>query len=262
LGTESEKDFKTTFKGGETIYVIHYLGEKIDAKKSAEQYLNLIDGSMSASTFNPIIKKYGSDSISVLQYALAPVSTNASEKELIRLVEPLRRLASQKTGKSKYNLRVSDKVELNFYVETSATENYSKLLQVAKAAKLNSINLPKSAISEPTVEARVKSQIEKMTDENFQEITVISVVIKSNEWNVFKYSNKNEIKNRSLNNVVAICKDNKGNCFLMPGNFSQDRIDGNYNSGEFEFTGYYYETNDDYILTDENNRLYFNCSKL
>lgn len=262
LGTESEKDFKTTFKGGETIYVIHYLAEKIAIQKANDQYLNQIDGSMSAATFVPIFEKYGSDSISVIQYALAPDLGTAATKELVRMVEPLRRLESQKVGKSKYELRVSDKIDLSFYIETSATENYNKHLQAARAAKLSTINLPKAGMSDPAVEASVKSQLEEMTDEHYKNITVLRVVIISKEWDVFKNSFNNEIKNRSLNNVVAICKDKNGNCFLIPGNFSQDRLEGNYSKGSFNATGHYYETTEDYILTDEHDRLYFNCSKL
>lgn len=262
LGTESEKDFKTTFKGGETVYVIHYLGEKIAVQKASDQYLNLIDGIMSAATFVPMLEKYGSDSISVIQYALAPDLGTATSKELMRIVEPLRRLDSQKVGKSKYELRVSDKIDLNFYIETSANENYSKHLQAARVAKMSTINLPKTGMSDASVEAKVKSQLEEMTEEHYKNITVVSVVILSKDWDVFLIKNTKEIKNRSLNNVVAICKDNNGNCFLIPGNFSQDRLDGNYSKGAFNTTGYYYETTEDYILTDEHDRLYFNCSKL
>lgn len=263
LGTESEKDFKKSFKGGETIYVTYYLSEKREATKAREgQIFNSKDGLASTVTFFPIIEKNGKDSVSVVQYTLIPSAGSGDDIKLSRLVEAMEKLNEQKETNSFYWLRVSKDVEIKFDVTISASENYKQALAVVRKAKANIVNLPKTGMTDPQVSATVKKQIEEMTDEGYKDITVLSVVIQAKQWDVYTYKNTDVIKNRTLNEVIAVCKDSKGNCFLMPGDFFQKREGGVYNTGYFEFANFYYGTMDGRIEIDENDRIFFNCSKL
>jgi hypothetical protein len=263
LGTESEKDFKTSFKGGETIYVTYYLPEKREAKNARkEQIFNSKDGLANTVKIYPIIEKYGKDSVSVVQYALVPAAGAGDDIKLSRLVEAMEKLNSQKEPNAPYWLRVSDNVEIKFDVTISPTENYKQALAAVRKAKTNTVNLPKTGMTDAHVSATVKKQIEEMTEEGYEDITVVKVIIQAKEWNVYTYRNTDVIKNRTLLEVNAICRDSKGKCFIMPGDFFQKREGGVYNTGYFEFSNFYDGTTDGRVGIDEDNRIYINCSKL
>jgi hypothetical protein len=174
----------------------------------------------------------------------------------------MEKLNSQKEPNAPYWLRVSDNVEIKFDVTISPTENYKQALAAVRKAKTNTVNLPKTGMTDAHVSATVKKQIEEMTEEGYEDITVVKVIIQAKEWNVYTYRNTDVIKNRTLLEVNAICRDSKGKCFIMPGDFLQKREGGVYNTGYFEFSNFYDGTRDGRVGIDENDRIYINCSKL
>lgn len=282
FGNETEKDFKTDFNGGEAIYVIHYLDAEIDAQKIINYRFGRPGAVEQDKIVNfkilPFIEKEGQKNVSVLQYALVPKIGTASNDELISVIAPLRYLSkqieylNQQTVEDLSNYWVTNSSygqednKASFIVKINATENYTKIYEDIRDIKANTIPMPKAGMTDASAEASVKKGIDYLAENNslYANIKVVKVIIVSKAWTFETFFNSSQIKSRSLNNVYAVCKDEKGKCFLLTGNLYQKKEGNTYNSGSFSTSSAFdfSDGNGDFIQQDGNYRLYINCDKV
>jgi hypothetical protein len=83
--------------------------------------------------------------------------------------------------------------------------------------------------------------------------------IVSKEWNYFTNKYTGQINERRAE-IVLVCKDNKGDCFIFYADFSQDKAGSVWLSPSVSFRSGSY-IGDDYYRGDEKSRVYINCSK-
>jgi len=260
VGSESEKDFKTSFKVGEPIYVTYY-GLDNYVKNDAMEF-SLFKGETFIGNDAPFIIIKNDITTSVFQFALIPKLNDASVSNrdkigISGLIANLKDLNASVHSMTLKKESYTNKYSLEFELDvTSGNEPYSALLSDVNKAIKNTVRPPKPGMTSGEVTSLVKKAF-ALDDESHN---VIRTIVVSKEWIIRKHELTGVIKNRELPFIAVICKGEKG-CYLLMCSLFQSRAEGKYLNPSVSLQKTYPFMGDKFSFKmNEDYKLYFICS--
>lgn len=269
FGQETAADFKTEFKAGEPIYVIIYEVEAFELKDDHTQYISVGVDDEWRQLDEYYVVSYA-DGVSsagqgiVVQYCLTPTQDlKLPTDEYVQAHRPLEALANLKTGQ--HEIRVgSYSTKATFTLTVTESNNYTKSSEYAYNARKNSIPLPKAGMTDESVHGWVVKAFANSDSHDLDNVTFIRTIIISKEWDYSTNRYTNQITGRSCE-IVMICKDKNGDCFVWHADYSQTKSGSVWNSPSVSFRQGLHvgegTTHANYYRGDSDGRVYVNCSK-
>lgn len=266
FGKETAADFKTEFKAGEPIFMIYYGSDPFYLKNDITYsiYDKVGDEWKNCDKFDAFSYPdgvTGDGKTLIYQYCLAPTQDlKLPANEYAQADRTLACFAQLKPGEHKIKIE-NYSGDATFTLTIDETNNYKKAYDYAHNVYFNSIPLPKEGMTDASVHGWVvKAFANSSTNEDLDGVQHLRTYIVSKEWDYSTNRYNNQINGRDAE-IVLVCKDKKGDCFIWYADFSQSKAGAVWTTPsvifrEGSFIG------EDFYRGDENSRVYLNCSKL
>jgi hypothetical protein len=264
FGKETAADFKTEFKAGEPIYVINYQTSAFYLKndvyfkisyKVDDQWKQL--DSYEVFSYPDGVTADGKSI--VYQYCLTPTKEkNLPSNEYVQADRPLECLSSLKSGVHKIRIEYYD-YSSEFTLTINESNNYKQAYAHAHSVFINNTPLPKVGMTDASVHGWVVQAFANSDSKDLDGVQHLRTYIVSKEWDYSTNKYTDRINGRDAE-IVLVCKDNKGDCFIFYADFSQSKAGSTWLSPSVFFREGSY-IGEDYYRGDEKRRVYVNCSK-
>lgn len=265
FGKETAADFKTEFKAGEPIFMIYYGSDPFYLKneRTYNLFVKVGDEWKNCDKYHAFSYSdgvTGDGKTLIYQYCLAPTQDlKLPSKEYAQADRQLACLSELKPGQ--HVIKIEDySGDATFTLTIDEANNYKKDYDYAHNVYFNSIPLPKEGMSDASVHSWVVKAFANSDSKDLDGVQHLRTYIVSKEWNYFTNKYTGQINERRAE-IVLVCKDKKGDCFIFYADYSQDKAGSIWTSPSVSFRSGSY-VGEDFYRGDENSRVYLNCSKL